>query len=46
MLEWLDKVGYGADLPRLRRSYPEIGWLTFGDWAKQESLAPAPVANA
>jgi len=34
MLEWFDRVGYSVDIPALRRDYPEVGWLTFEQWAK------------
>jgi uncharacterized protein YbjT (DUF2867 family) len=37
MFEWFDRVGYSADVARLRREYPEVGWHTFEQWAKEQS---------
>lgn len=34
MWEWLDRVGYHADILTLRHSYPEVRWHTFEDWAR------------
>ena len=34
MFEWFDRVGYSADIPALRREYPEVGWHTFEAWAR------------
>jgi uncharacterized protein YbjT (DUF2867 family) len=34
MFEWLQRVGYHADISLLRRDYPEVGWHTFEDWAR------------
>ncbi|WP_224243041.1 NmrA/HSCARG family protein [Hyalangium gracile] len=36
MFEWFDKVGYNADIPALRRDYPEVGWRSFEEWAKAQ----------
>ncbi|HET7717330.1 MAG TPA: NmrA/HSCARG family protein [Bauldia sp.] len=33
MFEWFDRVGYHADIPGLRREFPEVGWTDFGSWA-------------
>lgn len=33
MFDWFDRVGYSADIPALRREYPEIGWHSFQAWA-------------
>ena len=44
MMTWFDRVGYSADIPALRRAYPEVGWLTFEEWARGQDwsvLAPA-----
>ena len=35
MAEWFAKVGYSADMTALRRDFPDVGWHTFADWAKQ-----------
>ncbi len=49
MFEWFDRVGYGADIPALRREYPEVGWLGYRDWAAQQAwatiLAPSSAAR-
>lgn len=34
MYQWFDRVGYSADIARLRRDFPEVGWMSFEDWAK------------
>ena len=36
MYEWFARVGYSADIPALRRDYPEVGWHTFEEWAKSQ----------
>jgi len=35
MLEWFGDVGYGADIPNLKKEYPQL--LTLSDWLKTES---------
>jgi len=34
MFEWLDRVGYHADILTLRHEYPLLGWHTFEEWAR------------
>ena len=34
MYDWYEKVGTGIDISALHQEYPEVGWLTFRDWAK------------
>ena len=34
--EWLDAVGYSVDIEALRRDCPEVGWRTFGEWARSK----------
>ena len=34
MYEWFISTGYSVDLPKLRARYPEIGWQSFGEWAR------------
>jgi uncharacterized protein YbjT (DUF2867 family) len=34
MFEWLERVGYHADILTLRHEFPEIGWHTFEEWAR------------
>jgi len=36
MYEWFERVGYSADTAALRRDYPEVGWHTYEDWAKEQ----------
>lgn len=36
MYEWFDRVGYDADAAALRREFPDVGWHTFADWARQQ----------
>jgi uncharacterized protein YbjT (DUF2867 family) len=36
MFEWFDRVGYSADIQRLRREFPEIEWGSFEAWAKAQ----------
>lgn len=33
MFEWFNTHGYTADIAKLRRDYPEVGWRTFEEWA-------------
>ena len=37
MFDWFTRVGYSADIPGLRRAYPEVGWHTFEGWAKTQN---------
>lgn len=41
MFEWFDKVGYSADVPALRRDYPDVGWRTLAEWAATWKTTPA-----
>ena len=44
MYEWFDEVGYTADIAELRASFPEVEWMSFGDWARTQDwsvVAPA-----
>lgn len=34
MAEWFNKVGYSADIAMLRRTFPEVGWHSYAEWAK------------
>jgi hypothetical protein len=36
--DWYEKVGTGIDISALHQEYPEVGWLTFRDWAKYNKL--------
>jgi uncharacterized protein YbjT (DUF2867 family) len=48
MYDWFNRVGYSADIPRLKRECPEVRWRSFADWASVQDwarvLAPAPKA--
>ncbi|MGA8711245.1 MAG: NmrA/HSCARG family protein [Thermoplasmata archaeon] len=33
MFEWLERVGYTADIEGLRREYPTVGWQRLREWA-------------
>ena len=35
-LEWLNRVGYSADIPHLRSEFPEVEWETFEAWARRQ----------
>ena len=35
-MEWLDSVGYTADMTYLKREFPEVGWETFEAWARRQ----------
>lgn len=35
MYEFMENVGYTADIEGLRREYPEVGWHRFREWAAQ-----------
>lgn len=37
MYEWLDRVGYHADIITLRSNYPGVGWQKFEDWARHQA---------
>ncbi len=37
MFDWFNRVGYSADIPGLRRAYPEVGWHAFEGWAKAQN---------
>ncbi len=36
MWEWIDRTGFEADVEELRRSHPEVGWHSFGDWVREQ----------
>ena len=35
-LEWLNSIGYSADIPYLTREFPEVEWETFEAWARRQ----------
>ena len=45
MFDWFNRVGYSADIPKLKREYPEVHWQSFRDWATAQnwkSIIPDP----
>lgn len=42
MYDWFNRVGYSADLAKLRADYPEVHWRTFGDWARDQDWSQVP----
>ncbi len=36
MFEWFNQVGYSADIPALRRDYPEVRWHRLEEWAQAQ----------
>jgi len=36
MFEWFDRVGYSADIPKLKREYPSVGWQSFEAWTESQ----------
>ena len=43
MFEWMDRVGYDADIVGLRSLYPEVGWHSFSAWAREQDWSAVPV---
>jgi uncharacterized protein YbjT (DUF2867 family) len=39
MYKWFNEVGYNIDIDELYRNYPEVGWLRFEDWVKEQDWA-------
>lgn len=44
MFEWLDQVGYRADVAGLRRAWPEVGWHRLEEWAAAQDWTVLDVA--
>ncbi len=45
MFEWFDRVGYSADIPKLKRDYPGVEWTSFRAWSRAQDwsrLLPRP----
>jgi hypothetical protein len=36
MFRWFNEHGYKADIPRLRREYPEVRLQTLEEWLRNE----------
>ncbi len=39
MNDWLDRVGYSADIRDLALEFPEVGWHTFEAWTREQDWA-------
>jgi uncharacterized protein YbjT (DUF2867 family) len=39
MFKWFNDAGFQADIPALRRDYPEISWTSLEQWIKREGWA-------
>ncbi|WP_438034247.1 NmrA/HSCARG family protein [Sorangium sp. So ce204] len=37
MFSWYERAGFSADIVRLRRDYPEVGWHSFSTWAAEQN---------
>ena len=35
-VEWMNSVGYSADIPYLKREFPDVEWETFEAWAARQ----------
>ena len=36
LFDWFEREGYQVDGAALRREYPEVGWHTFEQWAREQ----------
>ncbi len=36
MYDWFNRVGYSADIPKLKHDYPQVQWGSFQDWAARQ----------
>ena len=41
MYEWFGRDGFSAEIEVLRRDYPEVGWVSFAQWAAAQDWSPA-----
>jgi uncharacterized protein YbjT (DUF2867 family) len=46
MFEWMDRVGYDADIVGLRWLYPEVDWHRFSNWAREQDWSAIAVPAA
>ncbi|HTP26570.1 MAG TPA: NmrA family NAD(P)-binding protein [Anaeromyxobacteraceae bacterium] len=46
MWEWVDRVGYDVDIDRLRQTYPDLGWHSFGAWATEQDWTLLHLASS
>lgn len=45
MYKWFDRVGFSADITGLRREFPEVGWLSFAQWAETQDCSQVTAAG-
>jgi uncharacterized protein YbjT (DUF2867 family) len=36
MFEWFDRVGYNVDIPELHRSFSDVKWQSYSQWAESQ----------
>ena len=36
MFEWFDRVGYNVDIPELHRSFSDVNWQSYSQWAESQ----------
>jgi uncharacterized protein YbjT (DUF2867 family) len=36
MYDWFNRVGYSAEIAKLRHDYPQVHWRTFREWSAQQ----------
>lgn len=37
MYDWFNRVGYSVDIKELEKTYPEVSWPKFDDWAEKQN---------
>jgi len=36
MFEWFDRIGYNVDIPELHRSFSDVNWQSYSQWAASQ----------
>jgi uncharacterized protein YbjT (DUF2867 family) len=36
MYDWFNRVGYSADIPKLKHDYPQVHWQSFPEWSRTQ----------
>jgi uncharacterized protein YbjT (DUF2867 family) len=36
MFEWFDRIGYNVDIPELHRSFSDVNWQSYSQWAESQ----------
>ena len=44
MYDWFNRVGYSADIPKLKHEYPQVHWHTFREWSRLQDWPRALTA--